>query len=504
MNSRRNSKKLRTEAGAAMLIAIFALLLISVIAIALIVSSGTETALAQNYRTSTSAYYAGLAGLEEARGRLLWRNPNYVNNTIPGFMQASGNPAMTLPQVLYILNPAAGEVVAPTAMGNPNSYPDTEYQQEFGIPVASATVQTINSVSGAGGVPGPLFKWVRVTPATEASLGLDVDDNHFIDAISPLYYDPTHISRSGTVKPGLVPGATPASVQALEVTALAVIPPNTQKLLQYVVVPGTLNLNFLAGLTLAGNHVVYNGPTSNLFLVNGNDNTVSRACTTPLAPPGPAIGYTNAGDNSRANIVSGTSAQPGNYLGAAPPAPAPATPSVGLLTLPPSMQKPSNLDSLVQTITQNADVVLSAVPPAPSVTGAQLPSSMTSAYPMTIVINGDLDLTAWHNAGYGLLLVTGNLTYDPDASWYGIVLVIGKGSVTGLNGGSGRLEGTMFVAQTRDAMGNLLADPNLGPASVSFAPAMGGVGIYYDSCWINAALRPTSYQVLSFREIPLN
>src|ERR1700747_1886909 len=91
----------RRQRGAALLIAIFALLLISVIAIALIVSSGTETALAKNYRTSTSAYYAGLAGLEEGRGRLLWRNANYLNNTVPGFMPPSGNPSMNLSQVLY-------------------------------------------------------------------------------------------------------------------------------------------------------------------------------------------------------------------------------------------------------------------------------------------------------------------------------------------------------------------------------------------------------------------
>jgi hypothetical protein len=511
MSGKRKSKKLRPEAGAAMLIAIFALLLISVIAIALIVSSGTESALASNYRTSTSAYYAALAGLEEARGRLLWRNPNYVNNVVPGFMPASGDPALTLPQVLYILNPAGGEVVAPVDLSNPNTYPDNEYQQEFGIPITAANVQTINSISGMGGVPGPAFKWVRVTPATEASLGIDVNQDHHIDNLSPLYYDSMHISISGSVKPGLVvpgvpgPGVpSPAALQALEITALAVIKPNTQKLLQYVVVPGTLNLNFSAGLTLAGNNVSYSGPNSNLFFVNGNDPTVGRSCTIPPLPPLPAIGYTNSGDNSKTNIVTGTSPQPGNYVGVAPPTPAPATPSVGLVTLQPGMQKPSSLDSLVQTISQSADIVLSPVSPATSVTAAQLPSSMSPSFPMTIVINGDLDLTSWHNTGYGLLLVTGNLIYDPDASWYGIVLVIGKGNFTGLHGGSGRIEGALFVAQTRDAMGNLLPDPNLGAASVTFDPATVGAGIYYDSCWISTALRPPTYQVLSFREIQLN
>jgi hypothetical protein len=505
MNRKCKPRKLRPEAGAAMLIAIFALLLISVIAIALIVSSGTESALASNYRTSTSAYYAALAGLEEARGRLLWRNPNYVNNAVPGFLLASGEPSLTLPQVLYILNPAGGEVVDPTDLSSTNPYADNEYSQEFGIPITAANVQTINSISGTGGVPGPAFKWVRVTPATEASLGIDVNHDLAIDNVSPLYYDPMHISISGTVKPGLVvAGASPGAVQALEITALAVIKPNTQKLLQYVVAPGTLNLTFSAGLTLAGNNVTYTGPSSNLFFVHGDDPTVGRSCSAPPQPPLPAIGYTNSGDNSKTNIMTGTSLQPGNYVGMAPPAPAPATPSVGLVTLQPGLQKPSSLDSLVQTISQSADIVLSPVSPATSISGAQLPSSMTPSFPMTIIINGDLDLTSWHNTGYGLLLVTGNLIYDPDASWYGIVLVIGKGSFAGSPGGSGRIEGAMFVAQTRDAMGNLLPDPVLGAASVTFDSATSGAGIFYDSCWISTALKPPTYQVLSFREIPLN
>ena len=513
-----------------MLIAIFALLLISVIAIALIVSSGTETALAKNYRTSTSAYYAGLAGLEEARGRLLWRNPTYVNNVIPGFMSPSGTPAMALSQVLYIRNPAGAEVVDPTDSSNP--YADNEYLQEFGIPVASATVQIIDSVSGSGGIPGPQFKWVRITPATEISLapplGLDVNNDHYSDPTSLLYYDPTHISAvTGLAKPGLMPNPPlpPApQLQALEITALAVIPPNTQKLLQYVVIPATLNLSFPSALTLDGNNVVYKAPTTNpnWFSINGDDNTVSRTCATPLVLPSPyAIGYTNAADAP--NIVSATILNPGNYTGTTLP-PSPPTPSVGPaagvglppvapagappgVPLPLGAQTPSSLDSVVQTITQSADVILTPAVAGTPVTGGQMPAAMNPSNPMNIVVQGDLDLTSWHNQGYGLLLVTGTLTYDPDASWYGIVLVIGKGLVVGANAGTGRIQGAMFVAQTRDpATGNLLADPNLGPASVNFSALnpSAPMGIYYDSCWINTALRPPTYQVLSFREIPTN
>ena len=55
-------KRRKSDEGAALLIAIFALLLISVIAIALVVSSGTDSALQSNYRTSTGAYYAAMRG----------------------------------------------------------------------------------------------------------------------------------------------------------------------------------------------------------------------------------------------------------------------------------------------------------------------------------------------------------------------------------------------------------------------------------------------------------
>src|SRR6059058_2839949 len=92
MRLRRTTRKRRQEAGIALLIAIFVLLLIAVVAIALVVSSGTESALAGNYRSSTSVYYAALAGLEEARARLRSNNPNYLRTTNPGFLPAPGAP----------------------------------------------------------------------------------------------------------------------------------------------------------------------------------------------------------------------------------------------------------------------------------------------------------------------------------------------------------------------------------------------------------------------------
>ena len=488
-----------------MLIAIFALLLISVVAIALLVSSGTDTTLAGNYRTSTSAYYAGLAGLEEGRGRLSSRNPDFINKKAPNFLplQAPTNIPPTGPsQLLYILNPANGETVAPTDLSNSATYPDREYSREFHVaPDSSAPM--ISSTFSSSTIPGPMYKWVRITPATEFSLKEDVDQLNGITD-SPLYYDPS--------KPSLVTNQT--AQQAIEITALAALPNNTQKLMQYVVVPrSTLNylppgslspselITFPATLTLVGNGVSYAGPNSTSFNINGNDATTGRTCSTPPVSPVLALGYTNSSDSG--TVLPGTSAQPAQYTGAPPPAPASATPSVGQVSFPNNLLNVSYWEALLQSVRQNYDVYLAPTAPATSVAGSALPSSsiMTAANPMTVFVDGDLDLTGWHQMGFGLLVVTGNLRYDPDASWAGVVLVIGKGTVTApAHSGSGRIDGAMLVAKTRDVNGNVL--PNLGPASVIYDPNVQGLGIYYNSCWIYAALQPTSYKILSFREIP--
>jgi Tfp pilus assembly protein PilX len=86
MKSIRAKRRNNSEGGVALLIAIFILLLISTVALSMIAASGTESALNGNYRSSSSAYYASVSGLEEARGRLLPSNINYFNNTVAGFI----------------------------------------------------------------------------------------------------------------------------------------------------------------------------------------------------------------------------------------------------------------------------------------------------------------------------------------------------------------------------------------------------------------------------------
>src|ERR1700690_3958563 len=339
----------RTQAGSALLIAIFALLLISVVGIALLLSTGTDTALAGNYRTSTTAYYAAVAGLEEARGRLLFNNPNFLNraNAYPGLFGPRGAPTFGLTNVLYILNPAGGEIVDPTDGTSP--YADADYATEFGWPLSGANVQTTLSSFLLPGspLPGPAYKWVRISPATEQSLGLHVGGGAIYDSIHPLYYNGT----------GLTPIPSGSSTQALEVAALAVLPGGSKKLLQYVVVTPSLaspavGLNgFPSALTIAGTNVSFQGPSNSFFKINGQDQISLTGC------PGSntyvdAVGYTGdqPGDSSQANILAGAT-PPSSYTGAPflpGPPPGPSTQSIGDVSpaLPPNWQTGGGLDSI--------------------------------------------------------------------------------------------------------------------------------------------------------------
>jgi hypothetical protein len=126
---------------------------------------------------------------------------------------------------------------------------------------------------------------------------------------------------------------------------------------------------------------------------------------------------------------------------------------------------------------------------------------MSSTNPLTVVVNGNLDISNWSNDGFGLLLVLGKFTYDPDTTWDGIIMVVGQGQVDGSHMQNKQINGAMFVAKTRDPSGNLLPDPNLGGASVQFSDSMQGFGIRYSNCWIQKSQPTGSYKILSFHEI---
>jgi hypothetical protein len=491
-------RKRQKERGIALLISIFILLLISVVAIAMIVSSGTETALAGNYRSATAVYYAGQAGLEEVRGRLYPKNPSSFQNTAPGFLPSPGV-TLAIGSVGYVLNPspteASGTLLA--------TYPDTEYDNEFGAgALAGASVTTTPSVWNAGplsalGVPGPLYKWVRINPVTEKSLNVLVAPYNSgpLDATTPIFYDgQLNISSSGE--------------QALEITALAVLPNGSQKILQYLTTPLPLSLSFPAALTLDGQNVQFSVPTSSNFWIDGNDHDNVGSCSTGASPV-PAVVYTNS-DSSYSNIYNAIPPGPpppsgrrNQYIGSG------AWPNLVNLGVMPNLQTVGGLNALVQNITGAADAIVNPTPVnlatgLGTATQADLPGTMSSSNPMITVVNGNLNLSGWHATGYGLLLVTGEFKYDPDASWKGIVLVIGVGKLSSFQGGSGDFHGAVFLAKTVDTTTSPYTPMPPGPPGVpsfAFTSGSGGEGIYYSNCWIQASMPTAGYRILSFHEI---
>jgi hypothetical protein len=472
----------RSQDGIALLIAIFVLLLISVVAIALLVSSGTETALGANYRTSSSVYYAALAGLEEARGRLLPRNPNYFGNSVVP-------PNFPLGQTVYVINRLSGDNIAPWDQSN--SFYDKEYVTEFGVEASAVSSwQSVYSIwdNNSLTVPGPIFKWVRINAASEQSLFLQVNSSGY--STSPaIYYDPFHLNNAGLAWPSLVVGPTATSAQALEITAMASLPTGSKKILQYLVAPIAVNLTFPAALTLNGYSDSFTGPNHNAFHIDGVD-TGDPACSASGFPfKVPAIWVPDSSDVT--TVLSGIpSSKQSNYTGSTPPA------SVSHLggSLPTGLQTPQGLDAYIQSFAPYADVRLAG--PADQ-TG--LPGGMSPSNPMSVFVQGDFNLTGGFT-GYGLLIVTGNFTYTSDSSWNGLVMVVGQGSVSASSNLTlGAFNGAMFIAQTRDTSGVVLAGPTLG--SASFSNTGRGNGILYNCALINMAEATLTYKILSFHEI---
>jgi Tfp pilus assembly protein PilX len=106
LNRKRSSQD--HQRGIALLMALIALLIIGAITAGAILVSNTETNISSNFRDEQLAFFSAKAGIEEARDRMQAGVINTLRTaslptTLPG----------TTGSVLYILNPANGETVAP-------------------------------------------------------------------------------------------------------------------------------------------------------------------------------------------------------------------------------------------------------------------------------------------------------------------------------------------------------------------------------------------------------
>ena len=94
-----------------MLVALFALLLLSVVGLGMMYSTNMETAINSNYRDKQKAMYAAMAGLQEARDRL---RPYDLTQAVPTgrIVAPSALPSLSAGDVIYIINPQSGQTIA--------------------------------------------------------------------------------------------------------------------------------------------------------------------------------------------------------------------------------------------------------------------------------------------------------------------------------------------------------------------------------------------------------
>lgn len=502
MNTMR-SRKVR-QRGAALLIAVFAMMLISGLAVSLIVMSGTETSIAANYKVTTQAFYASYAGLEEGRARL-WQNfPLAAGGSVAAQWYAPlpiGSP-VPVGTVMYILNPGPGEVVDPRNLVPSNPYADNQYTTEWGTPVTGAVVKPpINSNAALLGVPGPLYKWVRITTKTERSSRLDVNGDGILDPATPIYTDGAN-QFLGNVGGSLQ--------QVFRITSLSVTPGGGRRVTQYDAYRRVFNLQVPSALTFDGQGSALFPANSAVYEVDGNDtnpvpaNQPPGGCPAP-GPPVPGVGVISAADDTAiTNAIPNNRIN--NYTGSGG-----STPDVQDISgaLPPNLKTVGDLERLVQSLDQSATMSLSVPAGQTTITNAEFTDSDPStsglqigspAAPEVVVANGPTTLSG-AVTGYGILVVTDDFVIKGNFVWQGIILVIGSGYLQVAGGGSGTIDGAMLLARTRDVAGNPLPPGSVPGGSTLDWQGGGGNGIHYSSCNINNANNANAtYRVLSFRE----
>ncbi len=493
----------RSERGVALLIAIFALLLISGIAMSMLLMSSTETSIAANYKSTSQAFYAAYAGLEEGRTRL-WQN-------FPGSIAATwyapqpiGGP-VPVGTVMYITNPAVGEVVNPINMAATNPYADTEYFNEWGTQPGAAPFlkATQASMPWVGGLSGPTYKWVRLTTKTERSTGIDVNGDGNLNNLTAIYTDGNN-QFVGDPSPG-----SNIYQQVFRITALAVAPGGGRRVVQYDAYRVVFNLAVPSALTFDGQGSALFPANSAVYHVDGNDNPPAPAnqppggCPAPGAPV-PGVGVITPGDDVAISNAIPKNRQ-ANYTGAGG-----VTPDVQNVAgaLPNNLKTVGDLDKLVQSLNQGATTSLSPLAGQTTITNAQFTDASPASglqigspsSPEIIVANGPTVLSG-AVTGYGILVVTDDFVIKGNFTWEGIILVIGSGYVQVAGGGGGSIDGAMLLARTRDAAGNPLPSASIPGGSTLDWQGGGGNGIHYSSCNINNANNANAiYRVVSFRE----
>ncbi|HXE90467.1 MAG TPA: hypothetical protein VNK82_05825 [Terriglobales bacterium] len=490
----------------AMLLTIFALLLVSAMAIALLEAGTWETQLNDNHRNRVKAHFASVAGLEEVRERLTPGNP--APHFILGPTALPGGPG----SVVYVLNPAGGsDVVAPT---DPNNrYFDNELCRENfpGLGFASNTTCTqASSVPGVyaflssdapfTGTPAALeYKWVRITLKSNSTLApfyvnggsgaATLNRQACYSGMNEMLPPPDYLACDQP------PAGTSRIFKPVYIlTSLAVTATGSRRMTQMEVaaIPpfiGSAAIDSQDHVTLNGQLTVNSYDYCSCSCTTdkqGNTTCTSRdgqTCDTSKY----AIFSSSTVDktNSSQNLISGQN--PPVKENQAWPYDIPA-----LIDMYRSMaaavdvrNTPYNYvcsGSPLNCGTKSGQVF--GVPPYFPPNPPENPAGPSNMAPQITYIPGNLQITG-NTQGNGVLLVDGDLNISGGLQFYGLVIV--KGVIKFSGGGS----------QSTNIYGQVLA----GEESLVDSVLGGSANITFDACSLKQPLPPQPPQVISFREL---
>jgi hypothetical protein len=442
--------------------------------------------------------------------------------TISAPTQPAGENPPTVTAILGSQPANAGQVTGVTVTGGGAGY-TTAPAVVFSAPTGTCT-------------PGPCTVAAATASVTSTgkidSITLTSAGSGYVPGSSPTVTIGTPGSGA-TVEAIISPGTAYGNVYLL--TALAISPGGSKTMTQMEIAtppPVYVSAVIPGALTIDAPNPTINPGNSNNYVISGVDAYNGGAgCPgtgiTSAQPALPSVGVLDdpnnptsptavscltsvlgGASNSQPQCASQTN-QSGNYSGAL------ASPDVqNVYNTMQGLATPAGADTLATEIASKASYTYpDSTGVIPSCTSQTSCGIYLGSYPgncPTIVVNGDF--TMGPVTGCGILLVTGNLTMQGNYNWSGPVFVIGKGgSFTGGGGGNGIINGSLFVAQTKDSSGNLLA--TLGKPTVSYnVTGGGGNGIQYDSCKSNAMLNalnlptttlasPATPKILSMRSI---
>ncbi len=498
------------ERGVALIICLFALMLLSGIGLGMMYMADTETTINKNYRDSQQAYFAAISGLQEVRERLMPTSATVIT-------VANGLPT-TLPLdnantgVTYVLN-ASGSVAAsdiqPWSSGN--AYFDTElcHQNFSGVTAANtgpntpcAAVpqgtyyKTINSNSPFLGTDANLlYRWVRITkkanatavPDTSLGTSFYVGSSGSSNTV-PICWDGVHELPlpAGYASCDDDPPAAPNTTYYKSVfvlTSFALTPSGSRRMAQMEVANDP---PFVSNAAVDTNNFVNVSGAS--VTVNGYDNC-KCSCTTAKGSAVPTCtdratgaacsGSTYAIYSSQTVTTSTGSAQPALVAGTSPPVAQNQNFPYDVNAL---ISKYSNMPGAVNVT--GAPYNQTCTPPTPPATFANCgniqngtcgtapnpfpptdPTNPVGSVNQITYVPGSIDITA-QTSGSGVMIVDGDLTLHAGMNFYGLIIV--RGVLTYSGSGNG---------QNLNVAGSVIA----GQGSVADALS-GGINIQYDRC----------------------